>query len=590
MAGKVFINYRRDDDPSAAARVRDALAARFGKASLFMDIDSLSAGQRFEEELAKALTACDVLVAIIGPRWMDLLRSKSQMSGPRDFVRDEIALALKRKIVVVPVRVGREDNLPPLPRAKDLPSDIRDLVYYQKHDVVHENFARDITGLAEAIARVRRSRRPKRAFPWVWTSAAASVVLSLSVLVYLLHTTPVIWAPSAQAQTTGSIVAQPNRPASTSSPPITDCDRLAAAIPSLDPSAVAQAVALNNIDHKRAVVACQEAITKYPGVARFHFQLGRAHTAGGELELAAAAYTTALEIDPKYPAAYNGRGFAYSKKQDYDRAIIDFTRAIEIDPKYAASYANRCFAHYSKKDYDRTIADCTAAIEIEPKHDAAHASRGRAYFAKQAYDLAIADYTAAAGLNPKEPTNYYNRGLVFHHNKNDYDRAIADYTVAIGLNPKFDAAYAYRGRAYFAKQDYDHAIADSTVAIGLNAKNHYAYNVRGRAYLAKRDYDLAIADFTLAIGLNPQEAAFYHNRGLSYYNKRDYDRAVADYDQAIRIDPVYTAALTGRGLAHEQAGRREQALGDYRAALAVPAKYENGEWAHRVARERLSQS
>ena len=205
MAGKVFISYRREDDPSAAARVRDALAARFGKASLFMDVDSLSAGQRFEEELAKALTACDVLIAIIGPRWMDLLKSKSQMTGLRDFVRDEIALALKRKIAVVPVRVGSEDNLPPLPRARDLPSDIRDLVYYQKHDVVHEHFARDIAGLVQAISHVRRSNPLKRAFPWAWTSAAASIALSLSALLYVLPTTPVIWTPSAHAQKTTSV-------------------------------------------------------------------------------------------------------------------------------------------------------------------------------------------------------------------------------------------------------------------------------------------------------------------------------------------------------------------------------------------------
>ena len=106
--GRYFISYRREDDPAAAARVRDALAARFGKANLFMDVDSLSARQRFEDELAKALAACDVLIAIIGPRWMDLLKARGQMSGVRDFVRDEIALALKRKIMVVPVRVGRE--------------------------------------------------------------------------------------------------------------------------------------------------------------------------------------------------------------------------------------------------------------------------------------------------------------------------------------------------------------------------------------------------------------------------------------------------------------------------------------------------
>jgi len=53
MGGKIFISYRREDDPSAAARVRDALAARFGKASLFMDVDSLAAGQRFDEQPRK---------------------------------------------------------------------------------------------------------------------------------------------------------------------------------------------------------------------------------------------------------------------------------------------------------------------------------------------------------------------------------------------------------------------------------------------------------------------------------------------------------------------------------------------------------
>ena len=39
MAGKIFISYRRDDDASAAARVSDGLALRFGKANLFIDVD-----------------------------------------------------------------------------------------------------------------------------------------------------------------------------------------------------------------------------------------------------------------------------------------------------------------------------------------------------------------------------------------------------------------------------------------------------------------------------------------------------------------------------------------------------------------------
>jgi hypothetical protein len=44
MAGKIFISYRRDDDASAAARVSDGLASRFGKAKVFIDVDNLLAG------------------------------------------------------------------------------------------------------------------------------------------------------------------------------------------------------------------------------------------------------------------------------------------------------------------------------------------------------------------------------------------------------------------------------------------------------------------------------------------------------------------------------------------------------------------
>ena len=55
MPGKIFM--RRDDVPADARGVRNALAARFGEASIFMDVDNLLAGQRFDEELAKALAS-----------------------------------------------------------------------------------------------------------------------------------------------------------------------------------------------------------------------------------------------------------------------------------------------------------------------------------------------------------------------------------------------------------------------------------------------------------------------------------------------------------------------------------------------------
>jgi len=172
MPAKIFVSYRRDDDPNGAARIRDALAIKFGRSSVFMDVDDLVAGLRFDEELAKALAACDVFLSIIGPRWMDLLKTKAS-TGDRDYVREEIAEALMRKIVVIPVRIGREGQLPSLPRADELPPEIRDLVHYQKHDVTYEQFRRDASALIEAITVVRHHVRPEpaqvtRHVPWGW--------------------------------------------------------------------------------------------------------------------------------------------------------------------------------------------------------------------------------------------------------------------------------------------------------------------------------------------------------------------------------------------------------------------------------------
>ena len=193
MPSKIFVSYRRDDDPNGAARIRDALTAKFGRSSVFMDVDDLLAGLRFDEELAKALAACDVFLAIIGPRWMDLLKTRA-LSDDRDYVREEIAEALRRKIVVIPVRVGREGQLPPLPRADDLPSEIRDLVHYQKHDVTYEHFRRDASALVDAITTVRRHVRPETVrVPLRVALATAASVLAIGWVSAHQMGVPVWW-------------------------------------------------------------------------------------------------------------------------------------------------------------------------------------------------------------------------------------------------------------------------------------------------------------------------------------------------------------------------------------------------------------
>ena len=141
--------------PGDARGIRDALTAKFGRTNVFMDVGNLLAGQRFDRELEKALAQCDVLIAVMGPRWMDLLTARTQ-SDERDYVREEIAAALTKGIRRHSSSGGREGAMPPLPRAQALPDDIRDLILHQKHDVAHGPFRRDISDLITSIETIKK--------------------------------------------------------------------------------------------------------------------------------------------------------------------------------------------------------------------------------------------------------------------------------------------------------------------------------------------------------------------------------------------------------------------------------------------------
>lgn len=116
---RIFISYRREDASGHAGRLYDQLAEHFGEEQLFIDVDALEPGVDFVERIESAVGSADVLVAVIGPRWLDAKGPDGarRLDDPDDFVGLEIAAALERDIRVVPVLVAGavmpdDDHLP----------------------------------------------------------------------------------------------------------------------------------------------------------------------------------------------------------------------------------------------------------------------------------------------------------------------------------------------------------------------------------------------------------------------------------------------------------------------------------------------
>ena len=70
---------------------------------------------------------------------------------------------------------------------------------------------------------------------------------------------------------------------------------------------------------------------------------------------------------------------AKSNKHDNDGALADLTKALELDPRFAAAWVTRGEVKSNKGDNDGAIADYNEAIRLAPNYAAAFSHRGIAW-------------------------------------------------------------------------------------------------------------------------------------------------------------------------------------------------------------------
>src|SRR5215472_9545051 len=122
---KVFISYRREDSAAYAGRIQDRLERDLGHDLVFIDVDHIALGANFVRAVRDEVAQCDVLLAVIGPSWLEVRDEDGtrRLDNPTDFVRIEIAAALQRQISVIPILL---DGTRP-PRADRLPEELKEL-------------------------------------------------------------------------------------------------------------------------------------------------------------------------------------------------------------------------------------------------------------------------------------------------------------------------------------------------------------------------------------------------------------------------------------------------------------------------------
>jgi TIR domain len=164
----IFLNYRRADS-AHALWIYPWLIQWFGRDQVFWDRKDIDPGRNFAEVIEEQIRSAKVFIALVSNNWL----SATDASGHRkidsheDWIRRETVLALRKKILIIPVLVSGMKA----PTAEDLPKGLQKLAKFQMlpisemsfHDVLRESLERAIPSnnqepsqISEDAARLQR--------------------------------------------------------------------------------------------------------------------------------------------------------------------------------------------------------------------------------------------------------------------------------------------------------------------------------------------------------------------------------------------------------------------------------------------------
>lgn len=86
---------------------------------------------------------------------------------------------------------------------------------------------------------------------------------------------------------------------------------------------------------------------------------------------AVAVYNKALEIDPNYVNALDGKGWALNELGNYTQAISYLNKALEIDPKHIDAFIFKGQSLYGLGNITGAIYYFDKALEIDPNNELA---------------------------------------------------------------------------------------------------------------------------------------------------------------------------------------------------------------------------
>lgn len=254
------------------------------------------------------------------------------------------------------------------------------------------------------------------------------------------------------------------------------------------------------------------------------YDLGAKYVSDGNYEEAIIAYTAAIKIDVKNPAAYLARGKAYvlsgETSNSLETALEDFNRAVELDETNPDAYLGLADVYIRRGEYDEALEVIESAIDK---------TNSAPEIVQKLEEMKDGKFIDSSG-NLRRMNSYDSDGtlLWYHIYTYDAERRVSSatsFSAAGSQTGHVDCVYDDEGRPLVT---YDHpVIVESSAISGPIEKREIEYDENGRESVSRIYWPSGSLNFTSVYQYDENgkrvRTDVYTNDSLSTYTLYQYD-------------------------------------------------------------------
>jgi arylsulfatase A-like enzyme/tetratricopeptide (TPR) repeat protein len=279
----------------------------------------------------------------------------------------------------------------------------------------------------------------------------------------------------------------------------------------IEPEFAQALVALGQIAFRRgneeeALRLYEEAAESDPGTAGAiaYNAAGALHFRAGRLELAEAAYVSAIRYDALNGVARDGLANILIERGDMENAARQLTLALRFNPVQPQALASLAALKLEEGDEEGAVALCERALDINPKFGPALNNLGMIHRRQGRLDSAEEHYRKAIECAPFLDEPHINLAQL-HGRLGRHEDEMQEFRLALRVNPYSKIALANIGAHEYNEGNVDRALQLYQRALLVDPDYALVHKNIASIYIQKGDHARAAEHLRKSLELDPRQ-------------------------------------------------------------------------------------